>query len=273
MNEDALKAIDDQIKTMTRYVAEVMVLTALLVNGLKRATFRADILDILAGVSDILEVDDEKLKQSAAEDRESAEFAKSEIANGFPFIHGLIAVAVWGRLEAFIEDIVVTCLEHDTNLLQKEQVRKVKVSLADYESLTDSIDRRYFLTKAIQKDLQSSLKQGVAQFEGLLNAFGMGGAVEDEDKRTLFELSKVRNVILHRNSVVDKQFIDSCPWLGLNIRDEYRVTNAALDRYLKSVLRYSCEVTKRILIQWHGDTDMVDRLIKRTRIAGKDSEH
>jgi hypothetical protein len=93
---------------------------------------------------------------------------------------------------------------------------------------------------------KSDLKQGCGRFEIILEAMGISGSIESELRRDLLELSQIRNVLVHRAGIVDKRFIEICPWLKMCIGDHIKVTNEAYCRYSIAVPRYIGTVIKRL---------------------------
>jgi len=91
-------------------------------------------------------------------------------------------------------------------------VQKLKVKLGDYILLSKA-EQAHYLVELLEQDLASSLKQGVSRFENLLNPFSLGGPLPDGCAKTLFELQQVRNVVAHRNGIVDRRLKSECPWL------------------------------------------------------------
>src|SRR5208337_4910227 len=80
----------------------------------------------------------------------------------------------------------------------------------------------------------------------LLNIFGLGGAIDDEIKDKLYEMSKMRNVFVHNKGIADKQLVDTCP--SLNCKIGKNVINVETDimRYVHSVMVYLAEIQLRI---------------------------
>jgi hypothetical protein len=102
------------------------------------------------------------------------------------------------------------------------------------------------LVGELERELGTSLKQGVNRFEALLALFGLSGPIDDGTKKALFELSNVRHVIVHRRGVADKRFSDACPWMGLRPGDEVKVTSRQYERYLLAAVKYSVILRERL---------------------------
>lgn len=91
-----------------------------------------------------------------------------------------------------------------------------------------------------------SLHPALRGFEGLLRLIDLTGPVEDETKRTLYELGQVRNVIVHRASIADRKLVKACPWLNLSPGTKVVVTSTAFARYVNAVQDYLVALLSRV---------------------------
>jgi hypothetical protein len=90
-------------------------------------------------------------------------------------------------------------------------------------------------------------------FEGSLSVVGLGGAVADDVKKAIREWHSLRNVIVHRDSLVDRHLISACPWLGLKMGERVvvdipmlRKCAGAARKYVKTVLDRMDQRGKRL---------------------------
>jgi hypothetical protein len=171
------------------------------------------------------------------ETRQASALAQLEVDEGFPTLHRQVALSLWSSLEWLISNLLANWLANEPNALSIENVRKVKVSIADYENFS-GMDKYYYLLSEIERDTKSALKQGVGRFESTLEVFGLGGSVPDTIKKDLFEFGQVRNVLVHRNGMADARFVLACPWLKLSTGQAVTVDEARLTRYFHAVSEY-----------------------------------
>lgn len=202
-------------------------------------------------------VDDKYLKNAREND---APLIREEVEKGFPFFYSMSAVAIWSAIEAFVEDQLSFCIEADPKLLEKEQIQRIKIPFAQYESMTPE-ERRYFVIDSVERDIQSKYKQGVSQFESVLEVFGLGGEVDDIARKTLLELCNVRNVLVHRDGVADKRLINTCPWLGLSIGQSVHVNTKMYVQYLNEAGIYCATVFARMVRHFGDESKRADKFI------------
>ena len=144
--------------------------------------------------------------------------------------------------------------------MQKEAIRKIKVSLSDYEKKNHK-ERLEFVLSEVKKEMM--LKPGIGRFEDYLNAFGLGGEVEDTVRDCLLELSVARNVIIHRNSVVDARALKLCPWLQCDHGKKLNISGAMMTSYVLATGRYIVTLQMRVLKHFSEDFSQYSTWIKQ----------
>lgn len=184
-------------------------------------------------------------KRRLALARKEAALAQKEVDQAFPLLHEQAVVSLWSWTEDVLLSLLAGYLRNTPAAMAIDQVRKVRVSLSDYHSL-DRDERFAYIIAALDRDVSGPLKQGINRFETLLAVFSLSSEVGDAIAKDLFELSQVRNVLVHRGGVADRRLVLSCPWLGLRSGQPVRVTHEAFGRYVAAALRYGAAVVKRL---------------------------
>jgi hypothetical protein len=202
----------------------------------------------------------ERYQGDAAEHRKRetdnlAQLAQQEVESDHPFLHAQSAVWLWGALELLIRDLLVRWLQNQPDAFQKDPLRRLRVRLGEYESLPHE-DRASYLLDLLEQDVAAGLKLGVGRFESLLDIFGLGGAVPDFVRRHIFELSQVRNVLVHRRGIADRRLVDQCPWLKLQIGDRVIVRHEQMSRYMTAGLAYAMTILQRLRCFFGKEEDL-----------------
>ena len=195
--------------------------------------------------------------------RERAEFAKSEVEAGFPVLHSHTVVAIWGALEALVQDLVTTWLENVPDIMTKEPFSSVKIRLGEFERL-EADGRLEYIVKQLSEDLRVSFKPGVARFEAQLGSVGLSGHLDDQLKRDLYELHQARNVIVHKAGLVDRQFVDRCPWMSLQPGEQLLITHAEYRKYSLVVRSYMNILMRRCLINRGISPDKAEEVLEQS---------
>lgn len=179
--------------------------------------------------------------------RKWAEFADIQARRGFPLLYAQAVVSLWGELEALVEDFIGVWFLNMPGALKIEQVARVKVPLAEFESL-DQDERVRLLVHELEDSLRASLKAGTSRFEVLFDTIGLSGQVPSGIKRDLFEMNQVRNVIVHKASVADRRLAESCPWMGVKPGASLRVGKNDMARYDHAVHEYVLSLINRVRV-------------------------
>lgn len=201
-------------------------------------------------------INEDRLKQV----REREPIVKEEAEKGFPFFHGMASVGIWGSLEALIEDELALCIEANPKFLERDQIQRIKIPFSQFNSMTAE-ERIFYVIDSIERETQSKFKQGISQFEFVLDVFGLSGEVPDITKKTLLELCNVRNVIVHRGGIADKRLLNICPWLNLTVGDPVYVDARMFFQYLHEVGIYGAIVFRRIINHFSDDPSRIDKFI------------
>ena len=210
-------------------------------------------IPMLRGTPDIIEalaLAQDQLSEPSTEHRievakKEAELAQREVDEGFPFLHAQGTVALWGALENVIRLFIARWLENFPNALEAEVVQRLRIRIGDYERLQGE-DRFFYILDQLDRDLSAPPRSGVKRFEMLLEPFDLSGPIDDSLRKTLFEMSQVRNVLVHRGGRADRRLIEACPWLGFSVGDPVTITQDAYRRYMESVGAYVADLIARI---------------------------
>jgi hypothetical protein len=189
--------------------------------------------------------DPDDVEQQISFAKGTEKLAIDEVRDGFPLLISHSVVAIWSALEAMIPKFVVQWLLMNPDVLKSEPFERIKLPVSVYQSL----DREGFVSEVVQEVMQatqSALKPGIGRFEVLLEKVGLGGAVPEIMRRDLFELSQVRNLIVHQFAHVDARFAAACPWMQGTQGTRLRLTNEDFDRYRDAIRGYVKIIIERV---------------------------
>jgi hypothetical protein len=197
-----------------------------------------------------------------------AELAHRESKTGFPLLHAHTLVGVWGAFEAAIEDTVVNVLMSQPDLLRNEVFAKVRIPLAEFETL-DKEERIRRLIDELERGPSLGKRQGVYAFEMLLVPVKLASDTNPDPKKTIWEMYHVRNVIVHRGFIADKKLVEACPWLGLKVGDPITVTHESFMRYGDALREYGSTIIRRLGKRCDADVDKRMRdAVEKKKVVG-----
>lgn len=191
------------------------------------------------------ELDYKKIEIEKERARKKEEFAKIELESDFPTLHSFFVITLWNSLEYFIHDLCVYSIRTNRSILQNENFSKIKITFSEYEML-DEDDRVDYVYDHLCEAFRN--KPAISKFEDLLSIvgykpYGEYGAISSTGKRLLIELQNVRNVLVHKSGIVDRKFVENCPWknatkgekLSISYSDYFQY-NLAVEYYFASLL-------------------------------------
>lgn len=187
---------------------------------------------------------DKKEVESQKKAKKRAQLAKSEIEKDFPLLHSHAVMGMWGALEAMVEDLAISWIEHNQSVLDEPKIAKIRVPLVEFQ-LMDQQDRLRFVVSELQRDLGTDLKSGATKFESFLNVLGLGGPVDKRLRDIIFETQSLRNIFAHRGGIADRRFITGCPQFQYKVGDTVTVNSDHFNRIFYGLLMYATVIVNR----------------------------
>lgn len=228
------------------YIQDVLMLVSLTRRGTmslsKSYPLVAAVTDLAKVNGEIDEAQAQRELQFAAQERD---IAQSEISKDFPLLHAHAVVSIYVALEVFTRDLVTAWILNKPEVLKTKTFGLIKINVAEYENFT-KFERVEFVVNELEKALRVDFRPGVARTEAVLEALGVSGPVEPSIRDAIFEMSQVRNLIVHCASVADKRFVTNCPRFGIKVGDYLAVSSNKLREYATATLQYLTLVATRI---------------------------
>jgi hypothetical protein len=172
-------------------------------------------------------------------------FAKKQRDKGFPYLYSLATVTLWSILETMVDDIAIEYLQNPQECPDSKLLSELKGPLLEFVQASPE-ERAEFLAGQLKQAVRASLHKGAERFESILKPIGLDGAIPDIVKKSLFELSEVRNVFVHRRGVADKRFRSNCPWFDAVTGKEISLTSSHFMRFHLASFWYALEMEARV---------------------------
>lgn len=128
-------------------------------------------------------------------------------------------------------------IRHDSELIRKPPLARVKVSIPEVLSLSED-ERADLLATQLLDELGGPQKLGIDKFHDSFEFVGMKFSIKREWRQPLREMYAVRNVILHRAGIADRRLLSACPWLSYSLSEPIKVTPARVGTYLEACRAY-----------------------------------
>jgi hypothetical protein len=185
------------------------------------------------------------LHERLAAARRQSELAGGELAQDFPLLHAQATSTLWGALEAVLRNLFACLLRRLNRARPIEAFKKVRVLVAEFESL-QGLERQLYLLDGLEEALATKRGSGIERFEILFRAFGMSSAIDSDVGTCLLELYHFRNVLVNRLGRVDGRLLAECPWRDLEKGSEVRISHAQYSQYKVALSLYLFAIVNRV---------------------------
>lgn len=160
------------------------------------------------------------------------------------FVLALSLLAVWGALEAFVEDFCKAVISSDPSVIEGSDIAKQRVTI-DNLFVSDE-EKTDIIFKAIEGARGG--RGGTNQFESSLKFLSLDGKVPDRIGQAIYDAQKIRNVWAHKKGVADQQFVADAAHLGFTVGQRVPVLLEDFLKYVQAMMMYSFIVANRHFI-------------------------
>lgn len=98
---------------------------------------------------------------------------------------------------------------------------------------------------------------GKSRFSALLEPLGLCCEFPDELKKCIFEFAQIRNVLAHGSINADRNIVENCPWLNLNVGDELNLSNNVFTIYNNAAMCFITLLIYRVAEIYGRQVDKV----------------
>ncbi len=250
MSTNETPPLHNAIRRASYELSQLEMFINICVRALDQSTQAVQMIEVtqrLAKQADFSDhiMSDEKLAKVKEQAIEFEGFARTQKKDGFPFLFSLAVIRLWSILEALVDDLAIDFLSRPDECKDKDLIYSLKGPLLEFAAAPPE-RQADFLTERLKDVVRAGLQPGVGRFEAVLDPIGLGGGITPHVRRVLFELSQVRNVIVHKAGITDQRFVEACPWLNLKSGAPLKVNAQDFHLYTMSSYYYVVEIRYRI---------------------------
>ncbi|AZC62628.1 hypothetical protein [Pseudomonas chlororaphis] len=219
-------------------------------SALNQATRSVEAIDLRRRIAEVLNEkqdyeSESQLNTAKQHALKVSEFAEGQRKDGLPYLHSLCAVRLWALTEAMVDELVVHSLLTPSECFDQALLSRLKGPLIEFRSASPD-EQAEFLAETLKQLVDAPLKLGAGKFEALLAPVGLGGEIQEGVRRTLYELSQIRNIIVHKSGKADRRIVEACPWLNYKKGDTVHVTFKMFECYRLAVYWYIVAIRGRV---------------------------
>lgn len=229
-----------------KYLRDTHTLVALTYDGIRKIHDLPELHRILNSAPLASSSTSTAADQLAAAEKQAKEAAEA-IDTDFALLHAHTLMGLWGALEAAIDDLIGNWIDVMPEAMNNPVFERIKVPLGTWERMKRT-EQRGLIARELGATLKAADSAGVGQFEKLLDAVGLGGAVDARLRKSLHRAQQYRNLVAHRGGIADARFVAACPHWGYKDGDEVTLSRREFDEILYAIVLYGQLVLNRCLI-------------------------
>jgi hypothetical protein len=225
------------------YLGEEIKLASLNERGLVVLTgFPVYLATIERLIGNLLAEDDRHhLQQFTLLASDDAKFAREEVARGFPVLLAHSTVSIWCAVETMLDDLLAASILNIPNALN---LITTKHALPRFATITANESEAMELVRAWARSLKST--DIIDRYNAMLGIFDFDVKLDDHQKQTLAELNEVRNLILHRKSIVDKKFVKKISGTNCVIGQQYIIDREKFLSFYDAASAFTIRLLDRV---------------------------
>jgi hypothetical protein len=251
MTKEKIPELHAAISRAKKQLDELEMFVDICANALDKSTQVVQTIDVtqrLAKQANLSEhiMTEEELVRIREKAGEVEVFARQQKEDGFTYLFGLAIIRLCSILEALVYDLVVDFISRPEECKDKDLIYGLKGPLLEFATASPE-QQADFLAERLKDAVNAGLKPGIGRFESMLEPIGLGGGIDPDVRRVLFELSQVRNAIVHKGGITDKRFAKSCQWLNIKVGKPLKINSQNFFMYRVAVYCYAVELRLRII--------------------------
>jgi len=182
-------------------------------------------------------------EESLAKRLEVVKQAQNIVAGGFADLHKTSVIVLWSILEAMSADVVIRTLVETPQQEWPSRLLRQKIPFSDVAG-RDTEDLAWQML-----GLHDVGKNGPALLEHRFDLVGLSGGLQSRLGQDIIEVHQVRNVLAHRNGVIDRYFMAKCPWVvDVEVGQLIEIDQGRFKRFVDAAMGYCCTVIDRHMV-------------------------
>lgn len=167
-----------------------------------------------------------------------------EIAENFYTLKTSEIILIYSRLESAISETVYLVFK-SLDITKISEIESVKINAIAYLKMTKS-ERDIFLADQYMIQMAQSNKYGFNRFESILKPIFGPSKLEKRHRDSLFKFAQVRNLLVHKNGVIDKQFKELYTNKKYKLNQQINIEFVMLEEFYSASLSYADDILDRV---------------------------
>lgn len=176
--------------------------------------------------------------------KEHLEAAHKEISEDFYSIKNSELIMLYSRFESAITEVIYLIF-NSSSYNELPNIDNSKLNILDVLKMEKS-EQKVFIADLYIQQKTTGVKYGYNRFEAILEPLIGKSNLKKETQDSIFRFAQIRNLLTHKNGVVDKQFkallSNSKQYIGKRII----IDDEIMSLCISSIIEYSSEIIDRL---------------------------
>jgi len=175
---------------------------------------------------------------------ENIEAANKEVSDNYFSVKSSELVLLYSRFESAISEVIYLFFQK-TNYKLLPSLDNTKTNLLDLLNMNKKDQKEYLADIYIQQKTLG-IKYGFNRFEVILEPLFGKSNIEDEIKQHIYLFAQIRNLLIHKNGIIDKQFKNIIKNSKQVIGKKIQLDNKLMNYCISAIVKYAAEMINRI---------------------------
>ncbi len=169
---------------------------------------------------------------------------KKEIDEDYFSIKSAELILLYSRFESAITEVIYLYFRA-CKYSKIPNINNIKYNINDFLMLSKK-DQKIFVADLYILQNTTNIRYGFNRFESILKPIFGESKVEKNIKKEIFKFAQIRNLLIHKNGVVDKNFKSLFKDTKQRIGNKINISNSIMENCIRSVIDYTEDIMKRI---------------------------
>lgn len=176
--------------------------------------------------------------------KESMDAVNKEISEEFYSVKNSELIMLYSRFESAITEVVYLIFQ-TSSYSKLPDIENSKLNLLEILKMKKS-EQRIFIADLYIQQKTTGIKYGFNRFEAILEPLLGKSNIKKETQDLIFRFAQIRNILVHKNGVVDKQFKMLFSNSKQSVGKKIVITDQIMNSCIQSIIEYSSEIIDRL---------------------------
>lgn len=176
--------------------------------------------------------------------KELIDAVKKEIKEDYYSVKSAELILLYSRFESAITDVVYMYFQK-CDASELPRIDSVKYNINDLFRMNKK-DQMLLIADLYIQQKTTGIRYGFNRFEATLEPILGLSKTNKNIKTEIFKFSQIRNLLIHKNGVVDKKFKDLFKDAEQKIGSKISISNITMENCVDSIMTYAEDILDRI---------------------------